>query len=129
MQQLNLIFTNVLSHLLETFNMQFNYATNKIINGICEYCGIKADVCEHYAGNANRPLDEKDKLAMSGGAPVFPHVYVEPLAETEKAKSVEEAQAKMRAFKEETALTQLAETADEAETPDVTETPDVAPLE
>lgn len=123
-------FTKELLLLSEVFNyMQFNPATNKIINGICEYCGILADVCEHYAGKSNRPLDEKEKLALSGGAPVFQHVYVEPLSESEKAKSIEEAQAKARAFKEETVLTQLAETADESETPDVDETPDVAPLE
>ena len=75
----------------------FSYQTNRIINGICEYCGIKADACEHYKDGQGKPLDEKEKLTNPAYVPEFRNVYVTPLQESEKAASFEEAKAKMEA--------------------------------
>lgn len=73
----------------------FNRATNRIINGICEYCGVPAAGCEHYRDGAQQPLDEKERLAKSETAPAMRSISVEPLKEEEKASSMAEAKAKM----------------------------------
>jgi len=75
--------------------MEFNYATNRIIAGICEYCGIKAIECEHYKNGQQKPLDEKDKLINPLYIPEKKSIYVEPLDTKEMAASVEEAKAVM----------------------------------
>jgi len=84
---------------------QFNPQTNRVINGICEYCGIKADNCEHYKNSA-KPLDVKDQLALSEGAPAMPSIHVEPLTDTEKAKSVADAKAAADSFRAQVAADQ-----------------------
>lgn len=72
----------------------FNLATNKIINGICEWCGIKATECEHYKTNP-KPLDETKKLELSENpVPKTPTAPVMPLTETEKVASIDEAMKK-----------------------------------
>lgn len=88
--------------------MQFNPNRNRVINGICEYCGVKADSCGHY-NDRPKPLDEKERLALSETAPAMPHVAVEPLKDHEKAKSLAEAQAKTKEFLEATQTVQLVE--------------------
>lgn len=80
----------------------------RIINEICEFCGIKADVCPHYAGKS-KPMDEKERLALSEGAPAMPKIHIEPLKPEEKAASVAEAKAKMAAMVAEAENTQLVE--------------------
>lgn len=75
----------------------FNPATNKIINGVCEFCGVLADTCVHYSKGGARPVEELDKMAASPNPLPPPKVAalpVEPLREEEKAASLEEAQAK-----------------------------------
>lgn len=89
--------------------MFFNYSTNRIISGNCEWCGIPAVECEHYKDGQGKPLDEKEKLVNPLYVPIYPSIAVEPLEESEKAKSMVEAEAKMKAYAEETVLTQLTE--------------------
>lgn len=75
----------------------FNPTTNRIINGICEFCGITAETCEHYSAGQLRPLEEGLKLERSPKAPPVqnvPVMPVSPLTEEEKAVSVEAAEAK-----------------------------------
>ncbi len=73
----------------------FSYQTNRIINGICEYCGIPATSCEHYKNGEQKPLDEITKLEISTGAPIYKNAFVPPLDESEKAGSMAEAKEKM----------------------------------
>lgn len=73
----------------------FSYQTNRIINGICEYCGIPATSCEHYKNGEQKPLDETTKLEISTGAPIYKNAFVPPLDESEKAGSMAEAKEKM----------------------------------
>lgn len=82
--------------------MEFNRKTNRIIGGICEYCGIPASSCPHYQ-EAPMPVDEKVRLSLNDNAPSFPKISVEPLREEEKAKSLAEAQAKTKEFKKKVA--------------------------
>lgn len=91
----------------------FSYQRNRIINGICEYCGVPAINCEHYKNGAQQPLDEQTKLQMSEGAPAKIEVFVEPLTEAEIAKIPQEAKEKMDAV---TAELQQAEVAQEVVT-------------
>ena len=69
--------------------MAFNYQTNRVINGECEYCGIPAVTCEHYKEGAVLPMDETEKLVRSASAPTFANIPVPPLTEEEKADSLE----------------------------------------
>lgn len=73
----------------------FSYQTNRVINGICEYCGIPASSCEHYKNGTPQPLDEVTKLETGIGAPVYKNAFVPPLDESEKAGSMAEAKEKM----------------------------------
>ena len=73
----------------------FNPNTNRIINGICEYCGIPASTCEHYKDGQSKPLDETKRLEIAETAPRMTAVPIEPLKAEEKAASVAEAKAKM----------------------------------
>jgi hypothetical protein len=77
--------------------MTFNYKTNRILAGICEFCGIKAIDCTHYKEKP-MPMDELKKLeAMEDANKVIAYTTpkntpppVLPLTEEEKAKSFEE---------------------------------------
>ena len=72
----------------------FNLATNRVIAGICEFCGTSATACGHYKDNPI-PTDELKKLehpAFMPKPPVFAHNA--PLAPEEIAGSREEAMAK-----------------------------------
>lgn len=85
----------------------------KIINGICEFCGVPANNCQHFKDKP-KPMDVKEILAMSDHPYdpniTFPKVAIPPLTEQEKAKSVAEAQAKAEAFRASQAvLTELNE--------------------
>ena len=77
---------------------QFNYATNRIMNGICEWCGIKASECEHYKNGQSKPLDYADKLIDPLYVPVYKHAMVEPLKESEKVATMAEAKEKMDGY-------------------------------
>jgi hypothetical protein len=74
----------------------FSYQTNRVINGICEWCGIKAKECQHYKEHS-LPVDEAKRLETGMPKPTK-NVSVPPLTEEEKAKSIEEAEAKKEEF-------------------------------
>lgn len=67
----------------------FNPKTNRIINGVCEYCGVSANLCPHYS-NQPKPMDEVDRLKISENAPRMPSIAVEPLKAEEKVNSIAE---------------------------------------
>lgn len=79
--------------------MPFSYQTNRIINSICEFCGIKSDICEHYKDGQPKPIDELEKLRISVTAPPAPKQFsVPPLSDKELAASPAEAKAAKDAF-------------------------------
>lgn len=69
----------------------FNPQTNRVIAGICEFCGTKAAECPHYKGNP-LPTDELKKLenpAFMPKPPVF--AVVPPLTQEELAPTLADA--------------------------------------
>lgn len=67
----------------------FSYEKNRVINGICEWCGILATMCEHYAGGKQSlPMDEKRRLEISQKVKDVPKavtgVEIPPLTEEEQ---------------------------------------------
>lgn len=85
----------------------FSYSTNRIIGGICEYCGIKATECEHYKDGKSKPLDYKEALTLPGNVPVYKNIAVEPLKEEEKVETLAEAEAIMNTYVESEVLSEL----------------------
>jgi hypothetical protein len=77
----------------------FNHATNRVLNGICEWCGTTASGCLHYKDHS-LPMDELAKLESPGFMPKLPvFAPVMPLTEEEKAPTLEAAkEVQMRAF-------------------------------
>lgn len=63
---------------------QFNYKTNRIINGICEWCGVKADNCGHYKDGQSRPLDEAKRLVNGFPPASAKSVDIPPLTKDEQ---------------------------------------------
>lgn len=92
----------------------FNPKTNRIINGICEYCGVSANICPHYS-NQVKPMDEVDRLKISETAPRMPSIAVEPLKAEEQVNSIAEMklaaerQAKIDVLQEVQTITPLVE--------------------
>lgn len=88
--------------------MAFNYKTNRVLCGICEFCGIEATTCEHYKdGKAELPTDETVKAVISEQAPSFPSIPVPPLTESEKSDSLEESLQKKKEYQSKNANTKL----------------------
>ena len=87
----------------------FDYKKNRIFNGVCEWCGIKAVECPHYKHDPKLlPLDEVEREAKSPNAPPEPKkIYVPPLTEEEKSESLADSLAAKREYEVKNASTKL----------------------